>query len=150
MMMTSGVFCEPQPGRIAHTPTSSLLATDPDFAAWARSVSTINYEASSALAKSSGSCWGNHQPAVSGFNVGSGNTTHFQELFRSGSDPKLSRDFGGFLKATQGIYANDAVHVLNGFDWASLGRATVVDVSLSRAFTPHADTYRWAIRQAVV
>ena len=129
--MTSGVFCEPQPGRIAHTPTSLLLATDPDFTAWARSVSTIKYEASSALAKSSASCWGNHQPAVSGFNVGSGNPVHFQELFRSGSDPILSRNFGGFLKATQRIYANDPVHVLNGFDWASLERATIVDVSTS-------------------
>lgn len=131
MIMTSGVFCEPQPGRITHTPTSLLLSTDPDFAAWARSVSTIKYEASSALAKSSASCWGNHQPAASGFNVGSGNSVPFQEMFQSGRDPKLSRDFGGFLKATQRIYANDLVHVLNGFDWSSLGRSTVVDVRLS-------------------
>ena len=130
MIMTTGVFQEPQPGRIAHTPTSSLLATDPDFASWARSVSTINYDASSVLALSSGSCFGNQQPALSAYNVVSGNQTPFQEVFRSGQNPKLSGDFGGFLKATQRIYANSSMHVINGFDWASLGRATVVDVSV--------------------
>jgi 6-hydroxytryprostatin B O-methyltransferase len=130
MMMTTGVFCEPHSDRIAHTSTSSLLATDPDFAAWARCVSTIKYEASSALAISSASCFGNQQPVISAFNVGSGNPVQFQALFRSGKDPKLSREFGGFLKATQKIYANDPVHVLNGFDWNSIGQATVVDVSV--------------------
>lgn len=127
MAMTTGLFCEPEPNRVAHTATSLLLATNQDFAAWAKCVSEYMYASSSHLAQASEKSFRSGRPEHSAYSAAYGTDTTFPDALRQ--NPKLARDFGGFLRATQSIYANDVQHVLDGFDWGSLKHAKVVDVS---------------------
>ncbi|KAK7709600.1 hypothetical protein SLS57_008655 [Botryosphaeria dothidea] len=131
MAMTTGLFCEPEPNRVAHTATSLLLATNQDFAAWAKCVSEYMYASSSHLAQASEKSFRSGRPEHSAYSAAYGTDTTFPDALRQ--NPKLARDFGGFLRATQSIYANDVQHVLDGFDWGSLKHAKVVDVGPSSA-----------------
>lgn len=127
MAMTTGLFCEPEPNRVAHTATSLLLARNQHFAAWAKCVSEYMYASSSHLAQASEKSFRSGRPEHSAYSAAYGTDTTFPDALRQ--NPKLARDFGGFLRATQSIYANDVQHVLDGFDWGSLKHAKVVDVS---------------------
>ncbi|KAB2579145.1 O-methyltransferase bik3 [Lasiodiplodia theobromae] len=131
MAMTMGLLCEPQPDRVAHTATSLLLATNQDFAAWGRCVSEYMYASSSHLPQASERSFRGGKPEHSAYNAAYGTEVTFPDALRR--NPKIARDFGGFLRATQRIYANDVQHVLDGFDWGSLSNAKVVDIGSSSA-----------------
>ena len=44
---------------------------------------------------------------------------------------ELSRQFAGYMKAITSGKATSIQHLVNGYDWVSLGETTVVDVSSS-------------------
>ena len=43
--------------------------------------------------------------------------------------PELTKCFAMYMKSVQASYGTSLVHLLTGFDWASLGEAVIVDVS---------------------
>lgn len=43
--------------------------------------------------------------------------------------PQKMKQFAGFMRSLTSLESNDIRHLVEGFDWASLGKATVVDVS---------------------
>ncbi len=44
--------------------------------------------------------------------------------------PEKTKQFAGYMKNVTSSEGTDIKHLLTGYDWTSLGKATVVDVSL--------------------
>lgn len=128
MAMTSGLFTPHSPSRVGHSATSLLIATSPEFAAWATCATEHMFNASAKLAQAN-ERWGRSEEMChSAFNMAFATELPFPEYLAQ--TPAMGRDIGNFVKATQMVEANDLRHLVNGFDWQSLGAALVIDVSL--------------------
>ncbi|KAI1740456.1 sterigmatocystin 8-O-methyltransferase [Xylaria scruposa] len=127
--MTMRIFYEPQPGMVAHTKASRLLS-DPHMndwlgsqteEAWPSALNTIN-----ALEK-----WPKSQePNESGFSLANRTNASIYNVLTS--DSIRAQRFANFMKISASSYDYDAVHVIDNYDWGSLGTATVVDVGGSQ------------------
>ncbi|KAI0186156.1 S-adenosyl-L-methionine-dependent methyltransferase [Xylaria flabelliformis] len=127
--MTMRMFHEPQPGMVAHTKASRLLS-DPQMndwlgsqteEAWPSAVQTV-----SALEK-----WPKSQePNESGFSLANKTNVSIYDVLAL--DPIRAQRFANFMKISASSYDYDAVHVIDNYDWGSLGTATVVDVGGSQ------------------
>ncbi|KAF2703802.1 S-adenosyl-L-methionine-dependent methyltransferase [Pleomassaria siparia CBS 279.74] len=131
MAISGGLFKEPEPDRIAHNSTSRIIATNADFGAWAECLAGPIWNASAKLGESSAQCYRSSLPTHSAFTMAQGDQAAFPDALRK--DPKLAMNFGGFLKATGSMYANDLSHVVDGIDWEWFGKARVVDIGASSA-----------------
>ena len=127
MAITSGLFAEPESDRVAHSSASYLIASDPFFEAWANSVTGFLVDAGSSFPQASEKWPMSSDPAHSAFSLAYQTPMPFPGYIQQ--NPLMMKNFMGFLKATQKIEANDLRHLTNSFDWASLGSATVIDVS---------------------
>ena len=128
MAITSGLFTEPETNRIAHTATSSLLATNADFAGWATCVTDEIYESSSKMGWAVERWPKSTLPSHSAFNLAYGTSMPFIDYMRQ--SPSLSKSFSSFLRATQSVEANSFRHLMNSFDWESIGSGVIVEVTL--------------------
>ena len=62
------------------------------------------------------------------FNIATQAKSSFFEYFAQ--SPERADQFAGYMKSVQTSYGTSLKHLLTGFDWGSLGDATVVDVGL--------------------
>jgi 6-hydroxytryprostatin B O-methyltransferase len=127
MAMTNNLFHEPKPDCIAHSSTSALLVTNLDYNDWATSLSgalfDVGLKLPSAMEK-----WPESEEK---------NETAYQLAFDTplpffghmSQQPQKMKQFAGFMRSLTTLESNDIRHLVEGFDWASLGKATVVDVS---------------------
>ncbi|SLM41451.1 Winged helix-turn-helix DNA-binding domain [Lasallia pustulata] len=125
--MTNRVFCEPTPDHVAHTVGSRLLKDgDPMRASvqWlTEDCAPLATHQLDAIAK-----WGHgsqeaNQTAVNSAYGGDGSFYDFIQ-----SDPVRVRRFGKTIQQVLQQPASSIKHIQPGFDWISLGDATVVDV----------------------
>ena len=127
MAMTNGLFTLPFPDRIAHSATSLLLSTSIEFSGWATYVSDQIFDASTKLPEAT-KRWGRSEETFhSAFNEAFATAVPFPAYLAK--NPAMGKVLGNFLKATEMVDANSSRHLVNGFDWETLGEATVVDVS---------------------
>jgi 6-hydroxytryprostatin B O-methyltransferase len=127
MAATSGLFTIVSPDRVAHSATSRLLAISPEFNGWATCVSQYMFDASAKLAPAN-ELWGRSEDMKhSPFSMAFGTDLSFPQYL--GQNPIMARTMGQFLSAAQMVDANNPRHLVNGYDWKSLGAATIVDVS---------------------
>lgn len=127
MAATSGLFTILPLERIAHSAASLLLATSPEFNAWAKCVTQYQFDASSKLALAN-ERWGrSNEMKHSPFSMAFGTDMTFPEYL--GQNPLMARTMGQFLSATQMIDSNSPRHLVASYDWKGLGVATIVDVS---------------------
>ncbi|KAI1752670.1 sterigmatocystin 8-O-methyltransferase [Xylaria castorea] len=127
--MTMRMFYEPEPGMVAHTKVSRLLL-DPQMndwlgsqteEAWPSALKTI-----SALEK-----WPKSQePNESGFSLANNTNASIYDVLAS--EPRRVQRFANFMEISASSYDYDAVHVIDNYDWGSLGTATVIDVGGSQ------------------
>ncbi|KAI0547155.1 sterigmatocystin 8-O-methyltransferase [Xylaria curta] len=127
--MAMRIFYEPQSGMVAHTKASRLLL-NPQMndqlgsqteEAWPSAVQTVN-----ALEKWSKS----QEPNESGFSLANNTNASIYDVLAS--DPIRTQRFANFMRISASSYDYDAVHVIDNYDWGSLGTATVVDVGGSQ------------------
>jgi 6-hydroxytryprostatin B O-methyltransferase len=134
MAMTNGLFISPLPDRVAHSATSLLLSTSPEFSGWATYVSDQIFDASAKLPEAT-KRWGRSEEiSHSAFNEAFATVVPFPEYLAK--NPAMGKVLGNFLKATEMVDANSSQHLVNGFDWETLGEATVVDVSHRKQHSP--------------
>ncbi|KAI0095838.1 sterigmatocystin 8-O-methyltransferase [Nemania sp. FL0031] len=127
--MTMRIFYEPEPGMVAHNKVSKLLvdAQMNDWLAthaeegWPSALRTVD-----ALEK-----WPrSEEPNESGFSLANNSSGSMYSIIMA--SPKRAQRFANFIKTSAASYDNDTVHVIEGYDWAALGSATVVDVGGSQ------------------
>ncbi|KAI0533798.1 sterigmatocystin 8-O-methyltransferase [Xylaria digitata] len=127
--MAMRIFREPEPGMVAHTKASRLLV-DEQINDWlgahAEEGWSCAVKAIDALEK-----WPKSQePNESAFALANHTTSGFYDVFNS--TPERARRFTNFIKTTASAPDLDPVHVLDNYDWGSLGTATVVDLGGSQ------------------
>ncbi|PQE10357.1 hypothetical protein CJF32_00000898 [Rutstroemia sp. NJR-2017a WRK4] len=124
--MTDHFFQEPRPGFIKHTAATKALVLMPNIVTWSEmgmyEVSPAKMHIVDAVAK-----WpDSEEPEHAGFCIA--NNTN-QRMFQFFEDhPDRMRRFKAAMSFLQTFPGLENSYVLTGFDWASLGKATVVDV----------------------
>ncbi|KAL1953850.1 hypothetical protein VTO42DRAFT_2110 [Malbranchea cinnamomea] len=126
MAMTSQVFCEPEPNCIAHTAISALLATDPGFHDWASFMCEASVPMASKLVEATEKWPGSEERNQTAYNIAfDTDLPYFEHL---ATQPEKTRQFASYMKHVQKSDGTAVRYLLEGFDWARLGKGTVVDV----------------------
>ncbi|OKL62670.1 hypothetical protein UA08_01176 [Talaromyces atroroseus] len=142
MAMTNNLFHEPEPNHVAHTPISALLATDHLMHEWARFMTERSALCASKMLEASITWPQSLAKNHTGFNIAQDTTLTFFEWLDK--EPKESERFAQYMQMIRSTEGLGLEHLISGFDWASLGTGTVVDVGgssgsvsieLAKAFT---------------
>jgi 6-hydroxytryprostatin B O-methyltransferase len=102
MAMTSSLFTEPERGYMAHSITSAALVTNQGLASFRRWITAV---------------------------TGAAFDTDLGMYEYIATKPEIYRLFDSAMQAVAKSPMSHLKHLISGFDWASLGKATVVDVS---------------------
>ncbi|KAI0099509.1 S-adenosyl-L-methionine-dependent methyltransferase [Daldinia grandis] len=133
MAMTAGLFAEPDPTCIAHSPLSLRFATDALLRDWAVYITKYGAPATQAMTEATEK-WGDskalHETA---WNVFGDTTKPFFEYLKD--VPGMVDLFSRYMQS-QGLSEGMRLeHVLDGFNWARLdANALVIDVGGSNGF----------------
>jgi 6-hydroxytryprostatin B O-methyltransferase len=133
--MTRRTFYEPTPGYVAHTASSAAVIKDSSLSAWmGHNIDEIGRALSwqgKAIDK-----WGDTEdPSKTAMCLAFGlpeGSTVFDFLQNDGEGEKKgwrAKRFGLAMSAMSKTGAFSSTHLHTGFDWPSLGEATLVDVS---------------------
>jgi hypothetical protein len=140
MTMTSGIFCEPSPGMIAHTASSRALAEDEDLQAWVGFNVEDIFPASAGVLDALKSYPEAISPLQTGFNV-SFDTVNKEPMYATfGRDPARAQRFARAMKSLTGGVGYEIEHLLNvergGYDFSPIDArsGTLVDVGGSHGF----------------
>ncbi|KAI0972265.1 S-adenosyl-L-methionine-dependent methyltransferase [Xylaria arbuscula] len=133
MAMLSGLFIEPEPTLIAHSPLSLSFATDSRLRDWGTFVTKYSEPCAQAMTAAT-QRWGYTEAKnETAWNVFSGSSLPFFDYMKQ--VPGMSDLFGRYMESKSLSQLERLEHVLNGFDWNSLrSQAHVVDVGGSRGF----------------
>lgn len=125
--ITNRVFCEPTPNHVAHTAASHLLK---EGNAMRPSVQWLTYNCAPMIAHQTDAMekWGHgsQEPNQTAVNAAFGGDGAFYDFVQG--DPVRTRRFGKTIQQVLQQPASSLSHIPPGFDWASLGEATIVDV----------------------
>ncbi|KAI1275240.1 O-methyltransferase-domain-containing protein [Xylaria sp. FL0933] len=127
--ITMRVFQEPEPGMIAHTSISKAII-DRNLNDWLKTASRDLWPAATktfdAMTK-----WPDSQEInETAFSLAQDTNMSVYDFFQT--HPERALSFVGSLKALTSSPEYDVRHVINNYDWYSLGQARVVDVGGSR------------------
>ncbi|KAF4953248.1 hypothetical protein FSARC_12442 [Fusarium sarcochroum] len=141
MGMTNHLFAEPTRGFMAHSATSAALVTNPKFAdqrVWMTSIiAPVIASMVTAHERWPDSTAPNRTAFSAAFDTDLGMYEYIAKK------PEIYKLFDRFMNTVASSPKSDLRHLVNGFDWAGLGKATVVDIggnvghsciSLAKAF----------------
>ncbi|KAL8717160.1 MAG: hypothetical protein Q9225_005570, partial [Loekoesia sp. 1 TL-2023] len=135
MVMTSNFLTQPTPSTVAHNATSRLFATDPNFLGWLGFMSRHSIPSAFKMADATEQ-WGGVEEKrknMTAWNLAMGTEMPFFEWFAETKE--RSNQFASYMRSVQASYETNLRHLIVGFNWASLGEATVVDVGGSTCST---------------
>jgi len=135
MAMTSHLFCEPEPNHIGHTATSALLVTNKSLHDWAVFMSETTVPAAAKLVEASERWPDSAQKNETAYNVAF--ETEFPFFDHLKAIPHKTAQFASYMKNVQNSEGTAIRHLVNGYDWKALGKATVVDVRIITADFPY-------------
>ncbi|KAL8763403.1 MAG: hypothetical protein Q9184_000791 [Pyrenodesmia sp. 2 TL-2023] len=125
--MTNRIFCEPSPGKVTHTIGSILLKEGKPMQPL---VQWLTEDCAPMIAHQIDAIekWGHgsQEPNQTAVNYAYGGQGDFYEFI--GADPIRERRFGITIQQASKQPASSLKHIQSGFDWVSLGNATVIDV----------------------
>jgi 6-hydroxytryprostatin B O-methyltransferase len=127
MAMTNHVFAEPKPGFIAHSATSAALVENSkmrDQRVW---VTSVNVPTASAMVTAHERWPDSTGPNETAFNAAFNTELPMYQYIAK--QPELHKVFGRVMSGVGSSPKSDLKHLVNAFNWAGLGKATVVDVS---------------------
>lgn len=124
--MTNHWFCEPEPGKVAHTAMSSLLVKDKAVAAQVKYQSQIGVPSSHRWIDSIRASREDPSYHNSPFNLAF--QTDKQSMTWASEDPIKRVWFNDMIESYAQSTQFGLHHTVNGFDWASLKDGLLVDV----------------------
>ncbi|KAM5436481.1 putative 6-hydroxytryprostatin B O-methyltransferase [Microsporum ferrugineum] len=126
MAMTNYLFCEPEPNTVAHTATSTLIASDASFHDWASFMCEASVPMASKLVEATEKWTDSEEKNQTAYNVAFDTDLPFFDHLKT--QPDKTRQFANYMKNVQKSGGTGMHYLIEGFDWASLGKGTVVDV----------------------
>lgn len=127
MAMTNRIFCEPAADTVAHSPASALFVTDSSFHDWAEFMCEASVPAAAHLVEASKKWPNSRAKNETAYNVAFNTDLPFFDHLAT--LPDRTRQFAGYMKNVTSSEGTSIRHLLNGFDWGSVGTAQVIDVS---------------------
>ncbi|GAB0133496.1 Alpha-1,3-mannosyltransferase cmt1 [Epichloe bromicola] len=134
--MTNHIFCEPEPGLIAHTAASRLLAEDQALHDWVGFNSEDIFPAAANVLKSLKT----HPEATSltttGFNFAFDTVDKEPMFVTFGRDPARAKRMGGAMASLTGGEGYEVSHFVNNYDFSDVDKegGTFVDIGGSHGF----------------
>lgn len=143
--MTFRVFREPSKGQVAHTRTSRLLLEDEPLKNW---VGFMGHDVWLPLANVVGAMrkWpASDEPTETGVNLAYNQNLPWFDFIQQNKG--LANRYNLAMQAHGGSAGYAAEHVVTGYEWGNLGKATVVDVRFcpfSPLYEVKLTVFRWA------
>ncbi|GAW10668.1 hypothetical protein ANO14919_000020 [Xylariales sp. No.14919] len=145
--MTMRVFREPSPGMVAHTKASRAL-TRPHINDWMKTATEDVWPTAIKMVEATQRWPACEEPDQTGFTVANHTTQSVYEVFSV--DKEKGMRFSNAMKAFTSSPAFDVSHILNNFDWNSLGSVRLVDVGGSRGHIAKALLQRFSNLSVIV
>ncbi|KAK2749379.1 hypothetical protein FQN57_006311 [Myotisia sp. PD_48] len=127
--MTMHIFYEPEPGMVAHTKVSKLLRL-PHLHDWVGTGSEEMWPAAVKLVDAIQQWPDSQEPNETAFALANGVSDTMYNIVHA--SPTRAARFSGAMKAFTSGAAFDISHLLDNYDWASLGQVQVVDIGGAR------------------
>ncbi|KFG85433.1 sterigmatocystin 8-O-methyltransferase [Metarhizium anisopliae] len=122
---TMRVFHEPEPGVLVHTKASKLLR-DPAANAWLLCGTEDMWPASVKMVEAFEKWPESQEPNHTGFALSNSTGESIYEVLKQ--NPQRAARFGNNMKAFMEMQEFNSTHVVNNYDWKSLGQVRIVDV----------------------
>jgi 6-hydroxytryprostatin B O-methyltransferase len=124
--MTNRLFCEPEPGRVAHTASSALLIRSKALNDWVGYTSEETYPASAKLVEAYERFGPSLSPTETGYNIAF--DTDKPMFLHMTEDPERERRFANTMIEMVSTEGYGIHHLVGGYRWEKLGKARIVDV----------------------
>jgi 6-hydroxytryprostatin B O-methyltransferase len=126
MAMLSNFLREPIPGEVGHSATSALFVTNPGMLDWALYMAEMSAPGAMKLVEATEK-WGTTlKKNQTAFNIA--RNTDLPYFDYVAKNPELGKKFSAYMRNVTSSEGTSLKHLVNGFDWAGLGDATIVDV----------------------
>ena len=122
--MSQRIFYEPQPGYVAHTHASRLLAENANVRDYFGTVCQEVWPGAARLVDAVGTWPGGRSRDETGYQLAHGRTLYQTLAAEPAKQVRYDSAMGAFNKDR--AYSHE--HTIHGFDWAGLGDGTVIDV----------------------
>ncbi|KAL8661128.1 MAG: hypothetical protein Q9202_005890 [Teloschistes flavicans] len=130
MAMTGNFLAEPVHGQVAHNATSGIFVTNPSINGWALFMAENSCPGALAMVGATEKYGVTDKKNETAFNVARNTDLPFFDYI--GQSPEQGKQFAAYMKNVLASEGTKVDHLVKGFDWESLGEATVVDVGGSR------------------
>ncbi|KAF3058615.1 6-hydroxytryprostatin B O-methyltransferase [Daldinia childiae] len=127
--MTLRFFCEPQPGMVAHTKASKLLSR-PDINSFMSFSPEIGWPSALRLLDALEKWPESQEPNETAFSLANNNEGSLYEVFAR--YPEKALRFAAGMSTFAVLPSFGLSSAIDGYDWAALGRARVVDIGGSQ------------------
>jgi 6-hydroxytryprostatin B O-methyltransferase len=124
--MTNGWFREPEPGRVAHTAMSKLIVTNEAVRSQVAYRAKVVFPAATKLIEATEQFGKNPTTSNAAFNIA--HNTELPSMIWAAQNPVTAPLFAGLMRAYQASSGHNLSHLINGYDWESLGAGLLVDV----------------------
>jgi 6-hydroxytryprostatin B O-methyltransferase len=129
MAIANNFLSEPEPGLLSHSNLSAEIVSKPHLLDWASYLTGTTAPTAAKMVEQTKKYGSSQAKNETAYNIAMETDLSFFD--HTASSLELTRTFAGYMKS---VTASDGVnikHLLNGYDWASLQHATVVDVGCS-------------------
>ena len=117
---------EPIPGEVAHSSTSAAFIKNSSLNDWGAFMTSLLAMMALHTVEATEKYGATESTTQTTFNVWKNTDKPFFDYVKQ--DKELTRQFASFMKNLTSGRGTSIQHLLKGYDWASLGTATVVDV----------------------
>ena len=124
--MSTNFLCEPTPGEVCHSSTSAAFAKNQSLKDWAIFVTSVSAVIASHTVEATQKYGATESKVETAYNVWRNTDKPFFEHMKE--DTELARLFATYTKNATSGKGTSIQHLITGYDWASLGEVTVVDV----------------------
>ncbi|KAL4780293.1 S-adenosyl-L-methionine-dependent methyltransferase [Aspergillus varians] len=124
--MTSRIFQEPETGMVAHTAASALLVRSQALNDWVGYTTEETYPASAKVVEAQEKFGHSASPTETGYSVAF--NTDKPMFMHMAEDPERERRFANTMVEMTSTEGFGIHHLVNGYPWDHIGKATVVDV----------------------
>lgn len=131
MAITAGFLAEAPEGCLSHNALSSAIIEDRHLSHWLYYMWKFTVPLMGCLIPAVEKWGDSKQNNHTAYNIMDDTDLPFFEFLKS--RPDLSAEFDAYMESQAVVHSGTRIdHLLQGFDWAALGEAVVVDVSFSQ------------------
>lgn len=128
--MGSRLFEEPEPGFVGHSPVSRQIAVDNSFSHWAHYISDSIIPTAAKHLEAMEKWPGSRKVNETAHNIAFGHDLPYFDFVSE--DPSRTVEFASTMRTISSTSVFNNSHLVQSYDWSSLGDGVVVDVCTYR------------------